>query len=63
VTDLTDLTEPVEQPAPSRTTVEPVDPTVALARKNMAWGFALFGIFLLLFAGTVLVALAYLWLD
>jgi hypothetical protein len=63
MTDLTDLTEPVEEPAPSLTTVEPVDPTVALSRKNMAWGFALFGIFLLLFAGTVLVALAYLWLD
>jgi hypothetical protein len=63
VTDLTDLTEPVPEPTPPSTTVEPVDPAVALSRKNMAWGFALFGIFLLLFVGTVLVALAYLWLD
>jgi hypothetical protein len=60
---VTDLTEPVPQPPPPRTSVEPVDPGLALARKNMAWGFALFGIFLLLFAGTCLVALAYLWLD
>jgi hypothetical protein len=60
---VSDLTEPVPEPLPKRTTVEPVDPSVALARKNLAWGLALFGIFLLLFAGTVLVALAYLWLD
>ena len=57
------MTEPVPQPPPPRTTAPPVDPNVALARKNVAWGLALFGIFLLLFAGTVLVALAYLWLD
>jgi hypothetical protein len=35
----------------------------AIARKNMQWGWALFGLFWLLFAGTVAVALAYLWLD
>ena len=40
-----------------------VDPSPELARKNLAWGFALFGIFLLLFGGTVLIAFAYLWLD
>jgi hypothetical protein len=57
------VTEPVHEPPPPRTTVAPVDPSLALARKNMAWGFALFGVFLLLFAGTVLVAFAYLWLD
>ena len=34
-----------------------------IARKNLVWGWALFGLFLALFAGTVLVALAYLWLD
>jgi hypothetical protein len=60
---MSDLTEPVHEPLPPRTTVEPVDPSLALARKNMAWGFALFGVFLLLFAGTVLIAFAYLWLD
>jgi hypothetical protein len=60
---MSDLTEPVQEPLPPRATVEPVDPALALARKNLAWGFALFGIFVLLFVGTVLVALAYLWLD
>jgi hypothetical protein len=34
-----------------------------LARKNMLWGWALFGLFLVLFGGTVGVALIYLWLD
>jgi hypothetical protein len=57
------VTEPVPEPPPPRTSVAPVDPALELARKNMVWGFALFGIFLLLFAGTVLVALVYLWLD
>jgi hypothetical protein len=57
------VTEPVPEPPPPRMSVEPVDPALELARKNMAWGFALFGIFLLLFAGTVLVAFVYLWLD
>jgi hypothetical protein len=34
-----------------------------LARKNLRWGWALFGLFLVLFAGTVGVAFVYLWLD
>ena len=41
-------------------TRDPVDVTPALARKNMLWGWALFGIFVLLFAGTVVVAFVYL---
>jgi hypothetical protein len=57
------MTEPVRQPPPPRTTVPPVDPSLELARKNVAWGLALFGIFVLLFGGTVLIAFAYLWLD
>ena len=38
------------------------DPNVnpALARRNMVWGWGLFGLFVVLFAGTVLVALIYL---
>jgi hypothetical protein len=32
-------------------------------RKNMLWGWALFGLFLLLFGGTFLVALLYLAAD
>ncbi|MGN6799815.1 MAG: hypothetical protein ACTHKS_16860 [Gaiellaceae bacterium] len=34
-----------------------------LERKNLVWGWALFGLFLVLFAGTVGVAFVYLWLD
>ncbi len=57
------MTEPGREPPSTRTSFEPVEPTLALARKNMAWGFALFGVSLLLFGGTVLIAFAYLWLD
>ena len=39
------------------------DLTPELARKNLILGWALFGVFLLLFAGTVGVALLYLALD
>jgi hypothetical protein len=44
----------------------PVDAAAAareLARKNIAWAWALFALFCALFGGTVLVAAAYLWLD
>jgi hypothetical protein len=34
-----------------------------LARRNVRLGWALFGVFVLLFAGTFLVALLYLQLD
>jgi hypothetical protein len=34
-----------------------------LARRNNLWGLALFGLFMLLFAGTVVVGLVYLALD
>jgi hypothetical protein len=34
-----------------------------VARKNLAWGWALFGLFWVLFAGIVGVALIWLWLD
>jgi hypothetical protein len=43
------------------------EPTAAaaleLARKNLRWGWALFGLFIVLFGGTVGVAFVYLWLD
>ncbi len=60
------MTEPVESPQPKEAVppaVEPVDPERELARKNNAFGWALFGLFLLLFAGTWLVAFIYLALD
>ena len=34
-----------------------------LARKNLRWGWALFGLFWVLFAGTIGVAYIYLWLS
>jgi hypothetical protein len=41
---------------------EPLD-DATIAHKNMLWGWALFGVFCVLFGGTVGVALVYLWLD
>jgi hypothetical protein len=58
------MAELLPEPTPPQTLVEPPDNSEgAIARKNMMWGWALFGLFCLLFAGTVAVALAYLWLD
>jgi hypothetical protein len=58
------MTELTPEPTPETTLVDA--PDIAdreLARKNMVWGWALFGLFLLLFGGTAGVALVYLWLD
>jgi hypothetical protein len=58
------MAEPLSEPTPSTTLVEA--PDIAdreIARRNIAWGWALFGLFVLLFGGTVGVALVYLWLD
>ncbi len=40
-----------------------IEPTPELERKNLILGWALFGLFVLLFAGTFLIALLYLQLD
>jgi hypothetical protein len=53
--------EPEPRPVPTfvaRTPVEP--PSPELARKNLLFGLALFGAFVVLFAGTVVVAFIYL---
>jgi hypothetical protein len=34
-----------------------------LARRNMRWAWSLFGLFCVLFAGTVGIAFVYLWLS
>jgi hypothetical protein len=39
------------------------DPDAALARRNLQFGWALVGLVVLLFAGTVGVAFVYLWLS
>jgi hypothetical protein len=57
------MTEPLPAPRPPDTLHEAVSPDAALARKNNRWGLLLFGLFLLLFAGTFVVGLVYLWLD
>jgi hypothetical protein len=48
---------------PPQTVHEPVDPDVALARRNVIFGLALFGFVLLLYGATILVAYVYLALD
>lgn len=53
----------VEPPVEPKPASSPGAAHAALARKNLLWGWALFGLFLLLFAGTVGVALVYLALD
>jgi hypothetical protein len=58
------MAEPLPEPTPPTTLVEPPDIAQReLARRNMQWGWALFGLFVMLFGGTVGVAFVYLWLD
>jgi hypothetical protein len=66
---VTDLTEPVEEPPAEEPVpqasdpVEPDDAHADLERKNTRLGWALFGLFVLLFAGVWAVAYIYLALD
>jgi hypothetical protein len=48
---------------PEARTHEPVEPTPAIARKNILLGFALLGIALVFAAGAVVVSLVYLHYD
>jgi hypothetical protein len=57
------MAEPLPEPVPPHALVDPAEAGRELAHRNMLWGWALFGLFCALFGGTVLVALAYLWLD
>jgi hypothetical protein len=43
--------------------VSQIEADLELGRKNMRWGWALFVLFCVLFAGTVGIAYVYLWLD
>jgi hypothetical protein len=56
------MAEPLPEPPTPSTVHAPVD-DAAVARKNMQWGWALFGLFWLLFGGTVAVAYIWLWLS
>ena len=57
------MSEPLPEPPTPKTMHAPRDLDAELARKNVAWGLALFGIFLLLAAGTIAVAFVYLAFD
>jgi hypothetical protein len=57
------VAEPLPEARPPETEHDPVAAERELALKNMRWGWALFGLFLLLFGGTVGVAFVYLWLS
>jgi hypothetical protein len=57
------VTERVPEPRPPEFHVEPVEPDAALAHRNNVLGLALFGLFLLLFAGSFVIAFIYLALD
>jgi len=57
------VTEYLREPPTPQTTVAPVDPDAALARKNVLLGWALFALALAIFAGTIGVALIYLAAD
>jgi hypothetical protein len=58
------MAEPLPETQQPQTLVDPADVgDPELERKNILFGWALFGLFLLLFAGTVGIAFIYLWLD
>jgi hypothetical protein len=57
------MAEPLPESEPPETFVDPAVRERERARKNLLWGWALAGLFVALFAGTMLIALAYLWLD
>ena len=57
------MTERAEEPRAGRPVHEPVEAEGELARRNVVFGWALFGLVVLIFAGTIGVALVYLALD
>jgi hypothetical protein len=57
------MTEQLPEPRPPEYHVRPVEPDAELSHRNNVVGLALFGLFLLLFAGTWLIAFIYLAAD
>ena len=59
------MTEPLDETTELDTeATHPLsDPDAELAHRNLQFGWALVGLFILLFAGTVGVAFAYSWLS
>jgi hypothetical protein len=60
VTEPEPLVEPLPEPQHPGFVVEPVEPDEELAHRNNVFGLALFGLVLLLLAGTFLIAFIYL---
>ncbi len=54
------MTEQLPEARPVEVTVAPVEPDAELAHRNNVFGLALFGLFLLLFGGTFVIAFVYL---
>jgi hypothetical protein len=63
VTEHESLVEPLPEPQHPGFTVAPVEPDEELAHRNNVFGLALFGLSLLLLAGTFVVAFVYLELS
>jgi len=58
------MAEPLHEPRPPESFRKAPDITDAeIARRNFAWGWALFGLFWVLFGGTIGVAFIWLWLS
>jgi hypothetical protein len=57
------MAEPLPEPEPPHTTIDPVEAERELARRNAAWGWGLFALFVVLFGGTFGIAFVYLWLS
>jgi hypothetical protein len=53
----------MSEPLPPRTTVEPVEVSPEVARRNVTLGLALFGIAILIAIGAVAVSFVYLQFD
>jgi hypothetical protein len=60
VTEPEPLVEPLPEPRQPGLVVEPVEPDEELAHRNNVFGFALFGLVLLILAGTFVIAFIYL---
>jgi hypothetical protein len=54
------VTEPLPETPQPDFVVAPVEPNVEVAHRNNVLGVALFGLFLLIFGGTFLIAFVYL---
>jgi hypothetical protein len=58
------MAEHLQEPTPPRTEYPaPATTEAEIAHRNLVWGWLLFGLFWVLFAGTVGVAYIYLWLS